>query len=168
MTLFQPPISPARLIELMKHPEPFTREWCALALGRASRLTEDVHVALGKALFDPEDDVCIAAGIALVGNGIHSKPALPHLLKALKHRHVKVRCLVAATLAAIGPDARNAVPVLISQLKSSDTLERYWAGVALKSIQAETEEKGEEKEEKLQRKENKGENKGKGKQRGRI
>jgi len=128
------PKEPASLITMLKDQDPVARERAADALGRVTQETEHMFLALGEALFDTDDEVCIAAAISLFRYGIRSKPALPHLMKALQHRNANVKCIVIATLSFIGPDARNAIPVLIEELKSPDPRIRGWSTQALKSI----------------------------------
>lgn len=129
------PTQPPILITMLKNQDPLTREQAAYALGRVSPETADILLALGEALFDTDDEVCIAAAISLFGCGTRSKPALPQLMKALQHRNVNVRCLVIATLSAIGPDAKDALPVLIEESKNPDPRIRGWSSQALRSIE---------------------------------
>lgn len=135
MSFSQPlPTQPARLLTMLNDQDSVSRERAAYALGRISPETEEILLALGEALFDTDDEVCIAAAISLFGCGNRSKPALPQLMKALQHRDVNVRCLVIATLGSIGPDAREALPVLIEQSKNPDPRIRGWSTQALRSI----------------------------------
>jgi HEAT repeat protein len=138
------PREPTSLIAMLKDKDSGVRERAAYALGRVSKVTEDVALGLGEALFDTDDEVCIAAAVSLFGCGVRSKPALLLLLRAIQHRNVHVGCLVIATLATIGPDAKDTLPLLTKQMENSDTRVRYWAAQALKSIDPDVEktEKG--------------------------
>lgn len=54
------------------------------------------------------------AAVALRDRGNASLPALPALMAALRDRDVCVRIMSANAIAAIGPDAASAVPLLIA------------------------------------------------------
>jgi HEAT repeat protein len=123
----------SKLLAMLRDLDVFTRERAAYALGRC-RENVDILLALGEALFDSDDEVCIAAAVSLFGMGSRCKPVLTQLIKALHHRNLHVRCLVAATLGSIGTDAREAVPLLIKRLDSPDPRERYWVAHALKTV----------------------------------
>jgi len=128
------PRDAATLIAMLEDPDPVTREQVADALGRAVPETEDIILALGKALFDTVDEVCIAAGVSLFACGSRTAPVIPHLIKAIQHRNVFVRRLAIATLSSIGPDAKDALPAITKQLESPDSHVRMWSITALKNI----------------------------------
>lgn len=62
------------------------------------------------------------------------KPAVIHLIKALKNRDEWVRLQAAEALGDIGPDAREAVPALREALEDNDWAVRRDASAALKKI----------------------------------
>jgi len=128
------PRDSASLITMLNDSDPLTREWAAYALGRASKKTKDLMLALGESLFDTEDEVCIAAAVSLFGWGILTTPAIPHLIKAIQHRNLYVRRIVIGALSLIGPDARDALPAIMEQLKSPDHHIRMWSAAVLKNV----------------------------------
>lgn len=135
MTFSQPlPREAAGLIRMLKDQDRVSRQRAAYALGRVAPETEDILLALGDALFDMDDEVCIAAAISLFGCGGRAKLVLPQLITALQHRDVNVRCLAIGTLASLGSDGKDALPVLMEQLKSSDPRIRAWCTRAVNSI----------------------------------
>ncbi len=136
------PKEPHHLIAMLEDQDPVVRERAADALGRVSSKTKDVFLALGEALFDPDDEVCITAGVSLFACGPRSGPAIPDLIRAVQHRNLYVRRLAIATLSLIGPDAREALPAITEQLENPDPYIRMWSATALKDIGNEKRERG--------------------------
>jgi HEAT repeat protein len=130
------------LFLMLKDEDPNTRERAAYALGRATPDTSEVMLALGEALSDHNDDVCVAAAISLFLWGGRSSAALPLLVNAIHHRDTNVKCLVIGTLGAIGPEARDAAPEIVKELNSPDLRTRCWSKEALRLIEQHASELG--------------------------
>ena len=127
------PADQTSLVHMLGAADALVRERAAYGLGRF-RPTEDIITALGNALCDPDDEVCIAAAVSLFGFGPRARPAVAQLTKAIPHRNSHVSCLVIATLSSIGAEANTAVPAITEQLESPDPNVRMWSKTALKNI----------------------------------
>jgi len=127
------------LIKMLSNHDAIARQRAAYALGRVSSEMVDVFVALGEALFDIDDEVCIAAGVSLFACGLRSAPATPSLIKAVRHRNTYVRRLAIATLSSIGPAAKCALPAIVEQTDSPDPYVRMWRSTAIKNIGSDSE-----------------------------
>jgi len=120
-------------VRLLSSPEADVREAAAAALVREGPLAVD---ALEKALADP--DVRGIAMEILTAIGPVSKGALDSFLKALADPDPSHRGDAAIAIAAVGPDAADAVPALQAMLTSTDGPPglRYAAAYALGRIGA--------------------------------
>ena len=120
-------------VRLLSSPEAAVREAAAAALVREGPLAVD---ALEKALADP--DVRGIAMEILTAIGPVSKEALDSFLKALSDPDPSHRGDAAIAIAAIGPDAADAVPALQAMLTSTEGPPglRYAAAYALGRIGA--------------------------------
>ncbi|MFM8435358.1 MAG: HEAT repeat domain-containing protein, partial [Planctomycetia bacterium] len=120
-------------VRLLSSPEPGVREAAAAALVREGPLAVD---ALEKALADP--DIRSIAMEILTAIGPVSKGALDSFLTALADPDPAHRSDAAIAIAAVGPDAAEAVPALQAMLTSTDGPPgvRYAAAYALGRIGA--------------------------------
>lgn len=120
-------------VRLLSSPEPGVREAAAAALVREGPLAVD---ALEKALADP--DIRSIAMEILTAIGPVSKGALDSFLTALADPDPVHRSDAALAVAAVGPDAAEAVPALQAMLTSTDGPPgvRYAAAYALGRIGA--------------------------------
>jgi len=120
-------------VRLLSSPEADVREAAAAALVREGPLAVD---ALEKSLADP--DVRGIAMEILTAIGPVSKGALDSFLKALADPDPSHRGDAAIAIAAVGPDAADAVPALQAMLTSTDGPPglRYAAAYALGRIGA--------------------------------
>lgn len=137
------------LVRLTRDQEATVRMTAFSAISRIGEETPEVIAAVQAGLKDDEDSVRIEAFYALtsaINDGkvkvdglltlikddneeiaVHAaeqlgrlgKPAIPHLVEALKDEELRV--LVVRTLGSIGTDARDAIPALTELLKSDDT-----------------------------------------------
>src|ERR1700687_1853501 len=122
------------LMKDLRSQDPLIREQAACALARIFPITDDAILALGEALFDSQDEVCIEAGLSLFCQGVRSNPAIPQLTRALNHRNLFVVRLAMAALALIGPDAKDALPAIMEHMDSSDPYVQVWTKEALENI----------------------------------
>ncbi len=93
-------------------------------------------------LEDQDDQVCFTACNALAIVGANAKPAVPALLKMLKHSNLFHRRNAANTLASIlsSCEAKEAVPALSEALKEDDAFVNYHCAMALGRIGRQAEE----------------------------
>lgn len=97
------------------------RGQAATALGRYGPKAKMAIPALVNALKDWKTNVACAAAHSLGKVGVHSKPAVKGLLRALtKGRTVDVRKAAAQGLGMIGPNATAALPSLLRALENDD------------------------------------------------
>lgn len=122
------------LVEQIAAADPMLRKGAIVALGTLGSVTEDVILALARALQDPNEEVSREACFALFMQKADSKPAIPHLIQALQHEDLIVRRLAAATLALIGADAEVASTELSKLEQDTDPILRAWVTEALGAI----------------------------------
>jgi HEAT repeat protein len=115
-----------RLIEALGDPDAVTRRATAGALGRFGPRAASAVPALSKALKDSSRDVRI--NCAWAPGEIQAKEVVPRLLEALGDKDDEVRQFVVRSLAALRPDAKQAVPALAKLVKDdSSPAVRYTA-----------------------------------------
>lgn len=106
-----------------------------LFLVTAATAQEEPGAALAKALEASDTSACIEACRELSRLGPAAKPAVDELAKAMETiDDAELQRSAALALAAIGPDAKDAVPALISALKSKNIRVRAYAAHALGRI----------------------------------
>jgi hypothetical protein len=100
--------------DLLSDPEPEVRGLAAVALRELGPAGEPVMQDLIAALSDPEENVRIAAADAIATKGPTAIVAIPALIRAcqVEGEEVHVQRSLVSALGAIGPPAREALPVL--------------------------------------------------------
>lgn len=122
------------LLHLLADADVLVRRKAAMQLGMIFPISEAVILAFGTAINDKDSEVAQHAGIALFSCGDKSKLVVLDVIKALQHPDVCVRRVAAGILYMVGPDAKNAIPQLISLKGDNDECLRGWVDQALKSI----------------------------------
>lgn len=122
-----------QLIDLLKKDgDANVREAAAFALGKIDPQADGVLAVLSRAWRDEERGVREEALRALAKCG---KPAVPTLIEALRKNFSNdVQIEATKALGQIGPDAKEAVPVLLPLLKDNEEEIRRVAEEALKAI----------------------------------
>jgi len=100
--------------DLLSDPDPVVRGLAAVALRDLGPSGEPVMQDLISALSDPDENVRIAAADAIATKGPTAIVAIPALVRAcqVKGEEVHVQRSLVSALGAIGPPAREALPVL--------------------------------------------------------
>jgi len=100
--------------DLLSDPDPVVRGLSAVALRDLGPAGEAVMRDLIAALSDPDENVRIAAADAIATKGPTAIVAIPALVRAcqVKGKEVHVQRSLVSALGAIGPPAREALPVL--------------------------------------------------------
>ena len=113
------------------------RRRAAYILGRMNAPADVAVPALAEALSDGQMETRWYAMDALGHFGADAAPAVPAIIKSLESKlnDATVRRRAAASLANIGPDAQEAVPILKEALNSDDTLYAIAAAAALWRIE---------------------------------
>ena len=122
LVAFGPSAAPAvgRLTPLLADPSPRMRGLAALALREIGRASEPALPALIAALADRDLVVRYEVGLAIAALGAAAKPAVRPLMAAMDEEPDEwvsiarrdMRRAMAIALGAIGPDAREALPLL--------------------------------------------------------
>jgi HEAT repeat protein len=114
------------LIEALS--DPLTRSAAAEALGEVGAEAAEAIPALEAVINDSDSNVCARAIEAL---GRIGRPALPLLIRTLKHENAFVAMWAAAVLGRMKEVAAEAIPPLIEALDHRDAQVRELAAVAL-------------------------------------
>jgi len=126
--------------QALADPDPQVRDWAAWTLGTMGRAAASQAPALAALLNDTEGGPRASALWALVRMGLDAKPALAGLLPLLRERPDPgadyERKMAVDVLRAIGPDAAEAVPALITLLQDPDGQVRFAAAQALGTVGA--------------------------------
>ena len=108
---------------------------CATICAPAAIAQDDAGADLAKALQASDADACIEACQKLCQLGPAAAPAVADLAKALNTPgNVELQRCAALALGAIGPGAKDAVPVLITTLQSKNAKVRAYSAHALGEI----------------------------------
>ncbi|MBI4257902.1 MAG: HEAT repeat domain-containing protein, partial [Thaumarchaeota archaeon] len=120
---------------LLKSPNELTRCVAAEALFNMSPEVKDALPSLISALNDNSPRVCFWVCRAIAGFGPGAKPAVPGLMKVWERFSLDI---VLETLESIGPDAREALPLLIKIVKSKNikNIGSFTRSQAIKTIGA--------------------------------
>jgi HEAT repeat protein len=126
------------LTRSLADPDHEVRGLVALALRDAGPLSDSTIDALASRLVDPDDGVRMASAWAIAAQGRRAMRVFPALIAAGKAQpqHPHVQRAVADALGAIGPDAREALPVLEELAKAPRV--RWNANAAIKKIRGES------------------------------
>jgi len=109
---------PALAEAALRHPDRFQRSFAINTLGLVGLGNHDALQTLAGLLNDPDDVVKDAATLAIVPFGTNGITAMPDLIKIVKSRPKPFNALL--TLAFLGPDAREAVPVILERFKDPE------------------------------------------------
>ncbi len=108
---------------------------CGLFCATTVFAQDDAKADLAKALKAADHQACIEACQKLSRMGPMARASVGDLTKTLKTAgNVEVQRCAALALSAIGPDAKDAVPVLITSLQSDNAKLRAYAAHALGAI----------------------------------
>ena len=128
-----------QLIKALKDPDPKVSENAASALEAAyPHLHPHLKIvvpALGEALQDPRMKVRVAAADSIRRLGTDARQTIPILIKILNEaKEPELIEAVCRALSAMGPYAKEAIPLLKRALESPDPGIRNWASFAIEKI----------------------------------
>ena len=125
------------LRRVLSYPDMDVRLAAVATLVHLEQLAKDALPELEKGILQPHRDpeYRIAVMKALISIGpVHSIPAIPSVVKALKDGDARVRRIAAEVLGKFGPLARQAVPALREALGDDDAEVRENASLAILNI----------------------------------
>jgi HEAT repeat protein len=123
------------LIPALKNDNPQYRMAATVCLWMLYREAREAVGPLSELLTDPDENVRGTAAFALGAIGTEAAPAVPALIKALKHQTDEtLRYRAAYALGEIGPAAKKAVPALQLALDDKKPAVRFHAAQALWTI----------------------------------
>jgi hypothetical protein len=113
-----------RLLQQLNNVDPEIRASAIASLRKQPRLSDVTTAAIIRAVLDEDLEVQAEAVIAVWQSKISSPAAVQNLIVALKDDHdsrsgARLRSLAATTLGDIGPNAKSAIPTLLTTLKDS-------------------------------------------------
>ncbi len=106
----------SRLIPALQQEDPFIIKWAAISLALIGPSAQQAIPFLLQSVSAREKDAAQAARVALSEIGAPDAKQLPSLLRALQDPRDSVRCESALSVGKMGPDASEAMPVLIGYL----------------------------------------------------